>query len=89
MLRKYGNSGGFPTLSTINESGAPIPHLSIDGVAPTQENIVAGRYPLVTGYALVYRKGALPPEAGDFIDFRFTGEGRKWLSGHGLTPVDR
>jgi len=89
MLRKYGNSIGFLTLSTINESGAPILHLSLDGVAPTKENIVAGRYPLVTEYALVYRKGALPPEATEFIDFLFSVEGRKSLSGHGLAPVER
>ena len=89
MLRKYGNSIGFLTLSTINESGAPIPFLSLDGVAPTKENIVAGRYPLVTEYSLVYRKGILPPEAGEFIDFLFSGEGRKSLSGHGLVPVEK
>jgi phosphate transport system substrate-binding protein len=89
MLMKYSNSIGFLTLSTISESGSPIPHLSLDGVAPTKENIVAGRYPLVTEYALVYREGALPPEAGEFIDFLFSGEGRKSLSGNGLVPVGR
>jgi phosphate transport system substrate-binding protein len=89
MLLKYSNSIGFITLSTINESGSPIPHLSIDGIAPTKENVVAGRYPLVTEYALVYREGTLPPEAGAFIDFLFSGEGRKSLSGHGLVPVGR
>lgn len=88
MLRKYGNSVGFLTLSTINGSGTTILYLSLDGVAPTKENIVAGRYPLVTEYALVYRKGALPAEASGFIDFLFSGEGRKSLSGHGLVPVE-
>ena len=89
MLRKFGNSVGYLTLSTINESGAPISSLSIDGVAPTKGNIVAGRYPLVTEYTLVYRKDALPPDAREFIDFLFTGEGRKSLSAHGLVPVER
>jgi phosphate transport system substrate-binding protein len=89
MLRKYRNSVGYLTLSTISESGAPIPYLSLDGIAPTKENIVAGRYLLVTEYAFVYRKGALPPEAKEFIDFLFTGDGRKSLSGHGLVPVEK
>jgi len=89
MLRKYGNSVGFLTLSTIIESRAPIPFLSLDGIAPTKENIAAGRYPLVTEYAFVSREGALPPEAGAFIDFLFSGEGRNALSGHGLVPVGR
>jgi phosphate transport system substrate-binding protein len=89
MLRKYGNSVGFLTRSNISESGSPIPYLSLDGVAPTKENIVAGRYPLVTEYAFVHRKGALPPEAMEFIDFLSTMEGRKSLSGHGLVPVEK
>jgi phosphate transport system substrate-binding protein len=89
MLRKYGNSVGFLTLSTMNEPGVPIPPLSLDGVAPTKENIVAGRYPLSIEYALVYRKGALPPEAMAFIDFLFSPEGRKSVSGHGLAPVGK
>jgi phosphate transport system substrate-binding protein len=89
MLLKYGNSVGFLTLSSIHESGSPIQHLSIDGVAPTKENIVAGRYLLVTEYALVHRKGDLPPEAGGFIDFLFSGEGRASLAVHGLVPVEK
>lgn len=89
MLRKYRNAVGYLTLSTIAGSGPPIPFLSIDGVAPTKENIAGGRYLLVTEYAFVYRKGALPPEAAEFIDFLFTAEGKKSLSGHGLVPVQR
>jgi len=89
MLRKYGNSVGFITLSTINESGAPISSLPLDGVAPTTVNIAGGRYPLVTEHSFVYRKGALPPEAREFIDFLFSAGGRKSLSGLGLVPVGR
>ncbi|MGZ8450382.1 MAG: PstS family phosphate ABC transporter substrate-binding protein [Candidatus Deferrimicrobiaceae bacterium] len=89
MLRKYRKSVGFLTLSGINDGGAPISILALDGVAPTKGNIVAGRYPFVIEYALVYRKGALPPVGGEFIDFLFSDEGRKSLSGHGLVPVAR
>jgi len=89
MLRKYRNSIGFLTLSTIKESGAANAILSIDGVAPTKENVVAERYRVLTEYALVYRKGALPPEAREFIDFLFSVEGRKSLSGHGMIPVGK
>jgi phosphate transport system substrate-binding protein len=87
MLRKYSNAIGFLTLSTIHGSRAPIPFLALDGVAPTKENVAAGKYPLVTEYALVHRKGALPPEAREFIDFLLSGEGKKSLSDHGLVPV--
>jgi len=89
MLRKYSNSIGFLTLSTIHGSRAPIPFLSLDGVAPTKENVAAGKYPIVTEYALVHRKGALPPEAREFIDFLLSGEGKKSLSDLGLVPVTK
>lgn len=89
MLRKYGNSIGFTSLSTIRESGAPISFLSLDGVVPTTENIAGGRYPLVMEYSFVYRESGLSPEARQFIDFLFTGDGRKLISDHGLVPVGR
>jgi len=89
LLQKYGNSIGFTTLSSLSACNARIAPLAIDGISPTKENILAGRYPLVTEYALVHRAGALPPEAGKFVDFLFSEAGRKTLSDHGLVPVGK
>ena len=90
--RCSGNTGTPSGSSPCPPSTSPaslIPALSLDGVAPTKENIAAGRYPVVIEYALVYRKDALPPEAREFIDFLSTPDGRKALSGRGLVPVER
>jgi len=89
MLRKYGNSIGFITLSTLRESGSPLTCLSVDGIAPTPENFASGRYPLLTEYSIVHRKGPLPPEAREFLEFLRGSEGSRLLSGHGLVPVGR
>ena len=89
MLQKFRNAFGFISLSTLNAATSQVTAVGIDGIAPTRENIVAGRYPLVTEYSLVYREGDLPSEARDFINFLFSEAGRNTLSDHGLVPVAR
>jgi phosphate transport system substrate-binding protein len=89
MLEKYRNAFGFISLSTLNAATSQVTAVRIDGIAPTRENIIAGRYPLVTEYSLVYREGDLPSEARDFVNFLFSEAGRNTLSDHGLVPVAR
>jgi len=86
MLQKYRNSIGFATLSSLGAASSTVTPLAIDGIAPTPGNIAAKKYPVLIEYALVYREGALPPEARGFVDFLFSGEGRNVLADHGLTP---
>lgn len=89
MLRKYRNSIGVVTRSSLDAGTPPPEPLAIDGISPTRENIAAKKYPLVAQYALVYRDGSLPPEARSFLDFLFSEAGRKALSDHGLVPERR
>lgn len=89
MLGKYRNSAGFATMSSLGAASAAVTPLAIDGIAPTKENVSAARYPVLITYALVYREGALTPEAREFIDFLFSRAGRDALSGHGLSPLAR
>lgn len=89
MLQKYRNAIGFITLSTLNSANPPVSAVVIDGIVPTKENIIAGRYPLVIECALVHREGNLPSEAREFVDFLFTESGRNTLSRHGMVPVAR
>jgi len=89
LLQKYGNSIGFTTLSSLGACSVLVSPVAIDGISPTKENILGGMYPLITEYALVYREGALPPEARNFVDFLFSKAGRKTLSEHGLVPAGK
>lgn len=86
MLQKFRNSIGFATLSSLGAASSTVTPLAIDGIAPTPGNISAKKYPVLIEYALVYREGALPPEARGFVDFLFSAEGRNVLADHGLTP---
>lgn len=89
MLQKYRNSIGFVTLSSLGSASAAVAPVSIDGIVPTKESISTGRYPVLIEYALVYREGALPPEAREFVDFLYSRQGKYVLSEHGLAPVER
>jgi phosphate transport system substrate-binding protein len=89
MLQKYRNSIGFATMSSLGAASATITPIAIDGIAPTMENLSSATYPAMIEYALVYREGTLPPEARDFIDFLYSGTGRKLLADHGLSAPTR
>ena len=65
--------------------------LSIDGVAPTSENILNGTYPYVTEYYMVTLKDGRPEEVERNIkalrDFIFSPQGKELAEKCGLVPV--
>jgi phosphate transport system substrate-binding protein len=87
-LAKYKNSVGFIPLSAAKWAEGAIKQISLDGVAPTRVNVLAGTYRLVEDFAFVY-KNELRPGAGRFVEFVFSEEGKKILEKNGLIAVDR
>ncbi|MBE0558251.1 MAG: substrate-binding domain-containing protein, partial [Proteobacteria bacterium] len=87
-LDKYKHSIGFVTLSSMQRSNGGITPISLDGVAPTRENLLSGRYPLEEHYAFVYRKDPAPA-AGRFLAFVFSPAGRGIIEKRGMIAVDR
>jgi phosphate transport system substrate-binding protein len=87
-LDKYKNAIGFITTSSAKWSKGGIRPISLDGVAPTRENALSGKYRLTEEYALIYKKNP-KPAAQKFIDFVFSGEGRKVIEVNGLMALDR
>jgi phosphate transport system substrate-binding protein len=57
----------------------------LEGVAPTNENVLSGKYP-ITRPLLLLVKGAPSPAARRFLDF-LLGEGQRIVSEHGYVPV--
>jgi len=61
--------------------------LSIDGVAPTVENMLNGTYaiqrPFIIGYSI---SEGLSPLAQDFVDFIFSAQGQDVVAGRGYVP---
>ena len=86
-LDKFKNSIGFITLSSAKWAKGGIRPIALDGVAPTRENILAGKYRLVEDYAFVFKK-RLTPEAKKFVDFVFSQEGKKVLERSSLIAVE-
>ena len=86
-LDKFKNAIGFATLSSLKWSKGGLRPLSLDGVAPTRENILAGTYRLVEDYAFVFKKN-LTPAAKKFVDFVFSPEGRRVIELNGLIASD-
>jgi phosphate transport system substrate-binding protein len=87
-LDKYKNSIGFITMSAMQWSNGGIAPFSLDGVAPTRENILSGTYRLAEDYAFVYKK-ELAPAAGRFVDFVFSPAGRGIIERRGMIAADR
>lgn len=59
--------------------------LSVDGVAPTAENLRSGRYPYTTCYYAVWRRGDARAER--FVDWLTGEEGQRCVAQAGYMPV--
>lgn len=89
MLTKYRNAIGWISGSSASAAGNSIKLLAIEGVPPGPENVLKGRYRLVTDFAFVYKRSRLTDLARKFIDFVFSDSGKAILKEYGLIPVDR
>lgn len=78
---------GLSDLGTVTIERLPIRALSIDGVAPTLENIANGRYPFSKTLAFVWRRGTLPDAARAFVEFAHSEGAGRILTSHGYLPV--
>jgi phosphate transport system substrate-binding protein len=78
---------GLSDLGTTTLERLPIKVLSIDGIAPTIENITTGRYPFVKTLGFVWREDALPASARAFVKFVQSDDGAGLLRAHGYLPV--
>ena len=85
-LVKHRFTIGYVPLSAIKNT--PLKILKLNGVFPSADNVLNGKYPLVTPFSIVYR--LTPNElAQAFIDFLFSDEGQLIISQFGAVPVSR
>lgn len=77
---------GYLSLGSINDS---VKVLCVDGVAPTKEEIAAGRYPLVHPFNVVTRGPVenLSPVAKDFLGWVLSPEGQRIVETAGYLRV--
>jgi len=60
--------------------------LKVNGVAPTKENIISGKYPYRRPLFIVIKKDA-KPETRKFVDFVLSKKGQKLISSYGMPSL--
>jgi phosphate transport system substrate-binding protein len=75
---------GYISLGSLNNT---VKALSIDGTAPTVENIKGGSYTIARPFNIA-SKGELNPTAQDFVTFIMSTEGQKVVESKGYIPMD-
>ncbi|HSM94025.1 MAG TPA: phosphate ABC transporter substrate-binding protein [Anaeromyxobacteraceae bacterium] len=63
-----------------------VKELLIEGVAPTKENVLSGKYPL-SRPLFVYTKGAPKGEVKEYVDFCLSPAGQKIVADVGYFPI--
>ena len=62
--------------------------LSINGVAPTVENMISGAFPIQRPFLIGYRtEEGLNPLAQDFVDFILSAQGQAVVADRGYVPI--
>jgi phosphate transport system substrate-binding protein len=87
-LNKYSTVIGWLTNSSMKDVKFTVKAISVDGIKATRENILAGKYKLISDYSFVYKTGELSGLAKEFVDFVFSEKGRIILSNAGMVAVD-
>lgn len=88
-MEKTPGSIGTTTSSLVAAEKRNIKALSIDGVAPTLSNVSSGKYPYAVTLSLVYKKDKYGGLIKDFMEYVFSRDGKKLLSGNGQVPLQR
>lgn len=78
------NAVGYISLGSLNNT---VKGVNIDGVEPTADNIVNGKYSLSRPFNIVTKDG-LSDVAQDFISFIMSEDGQKIISENGYVEVD-
>ncbi len=81
LLLKYKNTISYVALPNIKNSKLKI--INVDNTLPTKENILSGKYKLITPFGLVY-KGKLQGIHKQFIDFLKTKEAKEIMQNSGV-----
>jgi phosphate transport system substrate-binding protein len=61
--------------------------ISVDGIAPTPENMRSGAYPFTTNYYGVIRAGEEQASGGLFLDWMLSEEGQECIVQAGYIPM--
>jgi len=80
------DSMGITTFGTVKSEKLKVKILKINGIYPSPENVLKGKYPLVLNLSFVFLRDRLPSGANAFISFVGSRKGEKILRANGYLP---
>ncbi len=78
--------GGFASTGFGSARKRNVKMLKVNGVPPTKENIISGKYPFRRPLYIVIKKNARP-EVRKFVDFVVSRKGQKLISSYGMPSL--
>ncbi len=78
--------GGFASTGFGSARKRNVKMLRVNGVAPTRENIITGKYPFPRPLFIVIKRNA-KPETRKFVDFVLSQKGQKLISSYGMPSL--
>ena len=79
------NALGMTSMTVVEQSEGKVKALTLNGIAPTEENVKSGRYFLTRDFLFVVKEDAAP-SVKRFIDFVLGAEGDRILRASGAVP---
>lgn len=73
------NAIGYASFGVVNQNLGALTPMSVDGIAPTRENIVSGAY-IISRPLLIIKNGALKPQEEALLDFMLSERGMALVS---------
>jgi phosphate transport system substrate-binding protein len=86
-LASVAGSLGMTTAALVEQSNGRIKALSLDGVAPSPENVKRGEYRLVRSVYLITR-ARIAPATQRFLSFVRSAEGARVIRANGGVPLE-
>jgi phosphate transport system substrate-binding protein len=83
ILARHGNTIGYGPLAMVHPTNIRV--LKLDGVFPSKENVLSGKYPLSSPFSLAW-KGELTGLARKFVHYLEGAEARKIIADQGAYP---
>jgi phosphate transport system substrate-binding protein len=77
---------GMTSMTVVEQSGGKVKALTLNGVAPTPENVKSGRYFLTRDFFFVI-KGEPTPSVKKFLDFVLSSDGDRVILANGAVPL--
>ncbi|WP_353097231.1 phosphate ABC transporter substrate-binding protein [Tissierella praeacuta] len=78
---------GYASFGMVNQNAGKLIPLKVDGIEPTEDNIVNGSYK-VSRPLIAVKKGELTPEQQAFMDFVLSDKGSEIIAKMGFVPTN-